>query len=270
MRVGSARIDERGNIVGGAPGDQTGKEVAIENWYRHSSGWRILRAKSDTVREKIAQAVERACENDNIGYNQNRRNTLMKAAASVGYDPARVKEKCECDCSSLLRVALAYAGILVEDFYTGNEAEIILATNQFDMLTDEKYTDSPDWLKRGDILLTKVQGHTAVCLDTGAKQAAEDEKVEKYKDNAIVEILAHEVIEGKWGNGAERRTRLTEAGYDYNAVQIRVNAILQEQLIDALARQVIEGVYGNGAARREALGDMYEAVQARVNEILRG
>ena len=41
-----------------------------------------------------------------------------------------------------------------------------------------------------------------------------------------VDELALEVINGVWGNGAERKQRLTEAGYDYNAVQKRVNEIL--------------------------------------------
>lgn len=43
-----------------------------------------------------------------------------------------------------------------------------------------------------------------------------------------VDELAREVIAGKWGNGADRKKRLTDAGYDYNAVQKRVNEILGE------------------------------------------
>ena len=42
-----------------------------------------------------------------------------------------------------------------------------------------------------------------------------------------VEELAREVIAGKWGNGSERKRRLTAAGYDPTAVQKRVNAILK-------------------------------------------
>lgn len=42
-----------------------------------------------------------------------------------------------------------------------------------------------------------------------------------------VETVAREVIAGKWGNGAERVTRLTKAGYDAKAVQKRVNEILK-------------------------------------------
>lgn len=39
--------------------------------------------------------------------------------------------------------------------------------------------------------------------------------------------IAIEVIAGKWGNGPERRQRLTEAGYSYSAVQSIVNAIME-------------------------------------------
>lgn len=49
----------------------------------------------------------------------------------------------------------------------------------------------------------------------------------KKPEGKSVEILAKEVIQGKWGNGAERKQRLTAAGYDYSAVQKRVNEILK-------------------------------------------
>ena len=41
-----------------------------------------------------------------------------------------------------------------------------------------------------------------------------------------IDELAYEVIEGKWGSGDERKKRLEEAGYDYDAVQKRVNEIV--------------------------------------------
>ena len=37
------------------------------------------------------------------------------------------------------------------------------------------------------------------------------------------ETIANEVIKGLWGNGQERKDRLTQAGYDYNAIQKIVN-----------------------------------------------
>lgn len=39
--------------------------------------------------------------------------------------------------------------------------------------------------------------------------------------------IAYEVLMGKWGNGADRRNWLTEAGYDYQAVQSIVNALVE-------------------------------------------
>lgn len=41
-----------------------------------------------------------------------------------------------------------------------------------------------------------------------------------------IDELAREVIHGDWGNGDERKKRLTAAGYDYYAMQKRVNELL--------------------------------------------
>ena len=42
-----------------------------------------------------------------------------------------------------------------------------------------------------------------------------------------VNEVAKEVIAGKWGNGADRKKRLTDAGYNYNEVQKEVNKLLK-------------------------------------------
>ena len=49
----------------------------------------------------------------------------------------------------------------------------------------------------------------------------------KNLNRRTVEQLAKEVIMGKWGNGSEREKKLTAAGYDYSAVQERVNSLLK-------------------------------------------
>lgn len=49
--------------------------------------------------------------------------------------------------------------------------------------------------------------------------------VEKKKTN---EEIAKEVLAGKWGNGADRRNRLTQAGYDYATIQNLVNAMAKK------------------------------------------
>jgi hypothetical protein len=90
-----------------------------------------------------------------------------------------------------------------------------------------------------------------------------------------IDEIAQEVIAGAYGNGSDRMNALTNAGYDANAVQARVNEIMangsndaQPVDIEALAQAVIAGQYGTGDDRRNALGDNYEAVQARVNELM--
>ena len=47
------------------------------------------------------------------------------------------------------------------------------------------------------------------------------------KDTKTMDAVAYEVIQGDWGNGEERKKRLEAAGYDYDAVQQRVNEILE-------------------------------------------
>lgn len=42
-----------------------------------------------------------------------------------------------------------------------------------------------------------------------------------------VTVIAKEVIDGKWGNGSERKTLLQNAGYSYNKVQKKVNELLK-------------------------------------------
>lgn len=41
-----------------------------------------------------------------------------------------------------------------------------------------------------------------------------------------IDQIAREVIQGRWGNGQERKDRLTKAGYDYSAVRKRVNELI--------------------------------------------
>lgn len=91
-----------------------------------------------------------------------------------------------------------------------------------------------------------------------------------------IDELAREVIQGKWGNGEERKNRLISAGYDYSAVQAKVNELMggikSTKSVDQLAREVIYGYWGNGKDRKNRLtaaGYDYSAVQNRVNELLK-
>ena len=93
-----------------------------------------------------------------------------------------------------------------------------------------------------------------------------------------VQELAQEVLQGKWGNGADRKKRLTAAGYSYAEVQAEVNRLVKgtpstpvKKSNEEIAREVIQGKWGNGTARRnrlKAAGYNYAVVQEIVNKLL--
>jgi len=203
--IGSARIDENGNATCGKAGDQTGKEVAIQEWYLHSKGWRVFRARDTIKRERIADNMVAACNNLHIGYDQDENYTLWDIVKELGFDCSRVTTNCETDCARLVRVCCAYAGIFPRDFYTANEAVYLLETGEFDEYP--LAATNPDLLLRGDILVTKTKGHTVVVLTDGKNVAkakckhidnfvlVEDNMAVTYKLRTI-EIVNDEAMEG--------------------------------------------------------------------------
>jgi hypothetical protein len=267
VRIGHASIDENGKASGGAAGDQTGKEVCTRDWY--NKPWiAVIRPKDSTVAEKIATAMEAACANDNIGYDQSQRTTLFTLAKAANWNIAGIKTKCETDCSALVAVCVNAAGISVsKDIYTGNEKAALQNTGKFTVLTGSEYIAKSDNLKRGDILL--ASGHTAVVLSNGSAAG----QVKK----SVAEI-AKEVLAGKWGNGDDRKNRLTAAGYNYSEVQAEVNkqtsgtTTTAKKSVTEVAKEVIAGKWGNGDDRKkklQAAGYDPAAVQKKVNELLK-
>lgn len=105
--------------------------------------------------------------------------------------------------------------------------------------------------------------------------------------------VAREVINGKWGNGSERKERLEASGYVYSVVQAKVNELLgssskpapapapkpapqpapaprPSKSITEVAKAVMRGDYGNGEDRKNRLqseGYNYSEVQAEVNRL---
>ena len=179
--IGSARHDEHGNCYsGGKAGDQTGQEVSTQNFYNHSKGWNVLRAKDNKVAEKLAEAMKIACGNKNIGYDQLERYGVIKHGINT-------KVKTECDCSSLVRACIIYAsGKDVGDFNTSNERSVLMKSGLFEDVGSYKPGIT---LHNGDILVTRTKGHTVIVV-SGAKKNKE-KYYPKYKGNSssIVEAL---------------------------------------------------------------------------------
>ena len=99
--------------------------------------------------------------------------------------------------------------------------------------------------------------------------ALSDEMLEGISGGTSTNLkAAYAVIRGDFGNGAERVTALRKAGYDPEAVQGLVNAVIKYENV---AKDVISGKYGVGAERVAALnkaGFPADVVQNLVNNML--
>lgn len=179
--IGSARHDEHGNCYsGGKAGDQTGQEVSTQKFYIHSKGWNVLRAKDNKVAEQLSEAMQTACDNDNIGYDQSERYGVIKYGINT-------KVKTECDCSSLVRACIIYAtGKDVGDFNTSNERSVILKSGLFDDVGSYKIGDT---LYNGDILVTRTKGHTAIVVSGAKKNASKYYPKYTGSSGSIIEAL---------------------------------------------------------------------------------
>lgn len=224
IKVGSARIDENGNISGGRAGDQTKREVATEPYYSHPKGWYMLRAKDIEVAKKIGQAMREGCSNDNIGYSQSDRYGVITNLKVYGRI-AKIAVKTNADCSSLVRACCIQAGINVGDFNTASEVAVLERTGAFNKTV--AVTPSTK-LQIGDILVTRSKGHTVIVAEADNKP--EDKPKPKPQTGSrvkkSVETVAKEVIAGKWGMNPERKDSLIKAGYNYLEIQAVVNKLM--------------------------------------------
>ena len=109
-----------------------------------------------------------------------------------------------------------------------------------DTKTDDK-TDTKKQIYRVRKTATdaKTQIGAFAILDNAKKTADKNSGYKVFDTNGscvytpktgtrkTVAEIAKEVIQGKWGNGEERKKRLTAAGYDYQTVQAEVNRLLR-------------------------------------------
>lgn len=80
-----------------------------------------------------------------------------------------------------------------------------------------------------------------------------------------VDAIAKDFVQAVTGNAKDVKVEVKGISVK-NAEPLDISG----KTIDELAREVRQGMYGNGADRKEALGDKYDAVQARVEELVSG
>ena len=182
IKIGSARIDENGKAQGGKAGDNTGREVCVQSYYIHSKGWLAFRCEDEDKAKKIAYAMEAACNNDKIGYDQGQRGTLYVIAKPVGYDTGKVDVPCETDCSALVRVCLCYAGFEAPNFSTSDEPRVLKNLG----FKEVPFTKTNgNGLKTGDILVTQKKGHTVIVISVDGADKPQKTETEKTQNSSV-------------------------------------------------------------------------------------
>lgn len=232
--IAHASIDENGKIAGGKAGDQTGKEVCIRTWYNKNWGY-VLRITNEEVRKQFANNMIDLAKNDNVGYDQNQRNTLLTQAKKVKFDFTKISTACECDCSSLVTIALlgAIYTVLGEEAYavaysvlvvSGNCATTSTLRSRMKKLTmisvtvysSTSYTRNTSNAVYGDIYL-KEGSHVVSYIESGEKKETnkigENENKTESKDNSVLEWQKAAIsdgfsfpkygADGEWGSECE-------------------------------------------------------------------
>jgi len=225
--IGSARISENGSVVGGKAGDQKQKsaedysgEVSMQNFYHHRKGWYILRWKDAAYAEECAKVMRRACNNVNIGYDQNQRTGILKHGTNT-------TTKTECDCSALVRQCVKEAAAVDPgNFTTLNETEVLRKTGLF--AEKIKYKSGTP-LYNGDILVTCTKGHTAVVVSAlpRIRTVTNTEYFPQYfgKSASIVDALASLGVNASKDN--RRKIAAANGISDYSGTYIENVALLE-------------------------------------------
>lgn len=92
---------------------------------------------------------------------------------------------------------------------------------QWSKETRQKYIANPEYLPKG---INKTQ--FAITLKNSNAPTTDGNKDKKDPNDEEVSEVARKVIRGDYGAGAVRMQMLSDAGYDYDQIQSRVNDII--------------------------------------------
>ncbi len=191
-----------------------------------------LNGSADTLGKQLAECVAEMMGTKQKAQVQSRKGSngdyygIIRGATSVG-TPCIILEHSFHTCTkatewllndnNLHDIAKAEAEIIAEYF----------GVKQSSGTTEAKYsvqvgTFKSEALAEAMVTELKRAGYDAFVVEKGEPIKETPKETPTLKS---VDEIAKEVINGKWGNGDERKKRLTEAGYDYSAVQKKVNEL---------------------------------------------
>lgn len=210
VRLGSARSSNY----------NTASQVSIQDYYNPKSSGYWLGFEPKNNPQALAQAMKEMCANDKILYSQTKRSTAWEVFEYFGERISKINHIVHVDCSSGVRLCIRQAyKVKLPDFNTASEPDVLSKSGLF---KPAKRIDKASQCTEGMILVTPHKGHTVIVI------SADKQVDNNSKDNKDLTQVAKDVISGKYGNGEERRIRLSAAGYNYEKVQKIVNKLLSK------------------------------------------
>jgi hypothetical protein len=173
--VYSCGHDENGRYSGGKAGDQSKTEWYGRAWY--DNGWTaVYEPPTEAIGKKVAAQAKAGAENDNIGYDQGQRNTVLTQAEKVNWDLAKINVPCEGDCSSTTTVVVICGGGATKKVMMNGSTNCPTTSTIGERLKaagwkehkEAKYLNSSDYLGEGWII-NNASHHVIVNGTKGAK-----------------------------------------------------------------------------------------------------
>lgn len=159
-----ASIGENGKATGGKPGDQTGREVKIGNYYNFGQ-IEVIRFNKSYYGRRAGKIAKWLANDNATGYNQSSRNTLFNLAEECGWNFKKLKKalkskKVNTDCSAFAStvINLAFKKRVIGCATTGTITDACRKSGKFKVLSVSQA--SKKWHK-GD-MPNKPYGHIII------------------------------------------------------------------------------------------------------------
>lgn len=183
IKIVNAVSNERGTSKGGIKGDQTGKEIRVQNWYDRPWDY-YLEPLDKSLAQRAAEEAERIANDDSYGYDQEDRWSGLK------------NDSGDFDCSSLCISAYILAGLNIpKKGYSGDMVERLCDTGKFVAHSDDEYLHSCDLAENGGIYVAEHK-HAVICV--GGEPKENKEREERFELKALGSVRVRKSpIDGK-------------------------------------------------------------------------
>lgn len=156
-QIASASKNEVGSYKTGVPGDQTGQEVKLQNWYY--GNWNcVIRPNDAQLGKKAAAIAVKLAKSPLVGYSQNTRKSLFDALKKNNWNVDAYLasgEKTNCDCSSFVHAiycCLIPGPRSMSWPPTTGTLPSVMPPHGFTVIRDASYYKSSSKLIPGDII----------------------------------------------------------------------------------------------------------------------